>query len=140
MSGGFMPGVLPATAPPGSAVGFPLGATPIAASSGNQTNATAAATLPGAAGKTTYLTAFHATGSGSTLGLCVSVTVTGVVGGPLTYTYSFPIGILLGAAPLIVPFDPPLPASAQNQAITVSMPAGGLGNTNASVVATGFQV
>jgi hypothetical protein len=40
----------------------------------------------------------------------------------------------------VVPFDPPLQASALNQAITVSVVSLGAGNTNSAVVAHGYQV
>ncbi|WP_283807294.1 hypothetical protein [Bradyrhizobium sp. Tv2a-2] len=41
--------------------------------------------------------------------------------------------------PLDVQFNPPLPASAANTAITVSCPSLGSGNTNNSVNVYGYQ-
>ena len=120
--------------------GVPVGATPITAASGNQANANAVATLAAAAGKTTYITGFQVTAAGATAGLAVNVTVAGVVTGTLTYTFVFPAGAAVGAQPLVVEFPEPVPASAVNTAIVVTLPAGGAGNTNAAVAAQGFQL
>lgn len=112
--------------------------TPLIAGSGNVANAVAAATLTGTATTTVYLTGFEVTGSGATAGLPVSVTVSGLLGGSRLFTYVFATGALLANQPLIVIFDPPLPASAVNTAIAVSCPAGGAGATNNTVVVRGF--
>jgi len=106
------------------------------ASAGNASNV---ATLAGVAGKTTYITGFSATASGSTAALDVTVTVAGTISGTLNYTFTFPVGALVAAQPLVVNFSQPIPASAANTAITVTLPAGGVGNTNASIAAYGFQ-
>jgi hypothetical protein len=112
--------------------------TPLIAGSGNVAAASAAATLTGTSTTTVYLAGFEVTGSGATAGLPVSVTVSGLLGGSRLYTYSFAAGVLVGNTPLIVTFDPPLPASAINTAIAVTCPSGGSGNTNNTVVAHGF--
>lgn len=112
--------------------------TPLIAGSGNVANASAAATLTGTSTTTVYLAGFEVTGSGSTAALPVTVTVAGLLGGTRSYTYGFAAGALVGNVPLIVTFDPPLPASAINTAIVVTCPAGGAGNTNNTVVAHGF--
>lgn len=117
---------------------LPSGAVSVVGASGNVANAVAAASLPAVAGKTNYLTGFEITGSGATAGLPVSVTVTGLLGGTLTFTYTAAVGALVGNAPLIVPFPKPLAASAVNTAITVSCPALGTGNTNNCAVIHGF--
>jgi hypothetical protein len=112
----------------------------ITAASGNVANAAAVATLPGVVGRTTYITGFEVTATGSTAVLIVLVTVAGVVTGTLTYVFVFPAGATTLATPLIVEFSRPIPASAQNTSIVVTLPAGGAGNTNAAVVAHGFQL
>lgn len=112
---------------------------PLIAGSGNVANASAAATLTGAATTTVYIAGFEITGSGATAGLPVTVTVAGLLGGTRSYTYSFAAGALVGNAPLIVTYDPPLPASAINTAIVVTCPASGTGGTNNTVVAHGFH-
>lgn len=119
---------------------YPSGATAITAASGNVANATAAATLAGVSAKTTYLAGFDVSGSGATLGSAVTVTVTGVITGTLSYTYAVVAGVLLGNPSLVVPLPHPVPASATNTAIVVSCPALGAGNTNATVNAYGYQL
>jgi len=118
----------------------PVGVTMLNASSGNVAAAVAAATLAAAVGATTYLSGFELTGAGATAGLPVTVTVTGVLGGTLSYTYCAAVGALLPNNSLIVEFNPPLPASATNTAIVCSCPSLGVGNTNNTMVAHGFRV
>lgn len=124
---------------PGQAPWYPVGATPKAASSGNQANATAAASLAAVASKTNYLAGFSVSGAGATAGAAVSVTVTGVLGGPLSFTYVFASGAAVANQPLGQTFDPPLAASGPNTAITVSCPAGGAGNTNNTTTVWGYD-
>lgn len=113
--------------------------TPIINASGNKANAAAAATLTGTATTTVYISGFECTAAGSTTGLPVIVTVTGVLGGTLSYIFTFgAAGALVEATPLFITFNPPLPASAINTPIVVTLPAGGTGNTNAATVAHGF--
>lgn len=119
---------------------YPAGATPITASSGNVAAATATATLAAVAGKTTYITGFQITSAGSTAAAVVNPTVTGVITGTMTYTYVTVAGATLANSPLSISFNPPIPASAQNQAIAVVLPSLGAGNTNATVTAQGFQL
>jgi hypothetical protein len=118
----------------------PTGSTSITAASGNVANASAVATLAAAAAKTTYITGFTVTGLGATAAGVALVAVTGTITGTLTYVFPVPIGATVGATPLNVQFPQPVPASAVNTAIVVTVPALGSGNTNAAVVATGFQL
>lgn len=117
-----------------------VAATPITANSGNVAAATATATLAAAAGKTTYICGFTITSTGSTAAAVVNPTVTGTVTGTLTFTYASVAGATLANQPLVVPYNPCVPASAVNTAIVVSMPSLGAGNTNATVNAWGFQL
>lgn len=121
-------------------MGYPPGATPLAVSSGNKAAAVAAATLSSAAGKTAYITGFTVSGSGATGGLPVIVTVTGILGGTLSYIYTAAVGVLLPNQPLSVQFPVPVPASAAGVDIVVSCPSLGTGSTNNAVSATGFRV
>ena len=116
------------------------GGTPLSASSGNVANAAAAASLAASAGATNYITGFVCTASGSTAALVVNVTVAGLIGGTATFTFVFPAGATVQATPLIVTFPTPIPASAANTAITVTLPAGGAGNTNAAANVFGFRI
>ena len=119
---------------------YPAGATAITASSGNVANASAAATLAASATKTTYITGFEITSAGATAASVVSATVAGVITGTLTYTYAAVAGATTANTPLIVQFSTPIPGSAINTAIVVTLPALGAGNTNATVVAHGYQL
>lgn len=113
--------------------------TPLIAGSGNVANASAAATLTGTAATLVYLSGFEVTGSGAVAGLATTVTVAGLLGGTRSYTYSFAAGVAVGNTPLMVKFNPPLPASAANTTIVVTCPASGAGGTNNTVVAHGFH-
>lgn len=124
--------------PPAAMLPYPVGATPITASSGNQAAGEAIATLAKAAAKTTYITGFEITSSGATVGLVVNPTVVGVITGTMTYVYAAVAGALLVNTPLIVNFLVPIPSSAVNTDIVVTLPSLGIGNTNACVVAHGY--
>lgn len=119
---------------------YPPGATPITADSGSVAAATATATLAATQGVTTYITGFEITASGATAASVVTVTVTGVTGQTLHYTFGAPAGVTTMCTPLSIQFPEPIPASAQNQTIAVALPSLGAGNTNATVVAHGFQL
>jgi hypothetical protein len=118
---------------------IPTGANFKTGASGNVAASSAAATLGAVAGRTNYITGFQLTAAGSTVALVVNATVTGLVTGTLTYTFVFPAGVTAQATPLIVNFDNPIPASAVNTAITVTLPSGGAGNTNAAANIQGFD-
>lgn len=113
----------------------------IAASSGNVAAATATATLPGAAGKVTYITGFQMTAGGSTAVSSVTCTVSpvGSSGATLSYTFSTSATADSPSNPLAVAFVPPMPANALNTAIVATCPALGAGNAHASMSAQGFQ-
>src|SRR5205085_5300644 len=117
----------------------PSGATQLANSSGNVANASAVATLAGAAGKTTYIACMNISASGATSASVVTATLAGLLGGTASFTVSVVAGATLGVPTLNVSFNPPLPASAVNTAIVLTLPALGTGNTNATVSAWGFQ-
>ncbi len=97
------------------------------------------ATLPAAAGKTTYLTGFEVTGWGATAPSTIAVTVTGVLGGTKTYALAIPAGTQQSIVPLEIEFSRPLPASAPNTAIAVNVPTFGAGNLGSAVTAHGYQ-
>jgi hypothetical protein len=114
------------------------GAAAVKATSGNTANASAVATLAADATKFTYITGFDVTGSGATAGLPVVVTVAGLAGGSITYTYTAAIGALVANQPLSIRFPNPMTSSAINTAITVTCAALGIGSTNNVVNAFGF--
>lgn len=120
--------------------GYPAGATPVVAGSGVVSNASAAATLAATPSVTNYLSGFEITAGGATAAGLVTVTVSGLLGGSRTYVFGVPAGAAAIAAPLVVTFPAPLPASAANTAIAVTVPALGAGNTHAAVVAHGYRI
>lgn len=114
----------------------------------NQTFASASATgansaiapaLPAVAGKTNYIMGFNVTADGSTTATAGTVTLTGLLGGTLSFAFSWPTGAAIGAVPLTVQFPFPIPASAANTAITLNVPAGGAGNTITAANLYGFN-
>jgi hypothetical protein len=112
--------------------------TPVTASSTGAASAITAS-LPGVAGKTTYITGFQVTGGGATGASIIVVTVTGLVTGTNSYDVGVVAGATAGTPNLIVTFPTPIPASAVNTAIVVNVPSFGAGNTNSAVSAQGFQ-
>lgn len=129
--------------PNGSAIGsqpYPTGQTALSNGSANMANQAAVATLTGAALTTVYLAGFEVHGAGATAGLAVGVTVAGLLGGTRTYAYVFETGVAVGNNPIVVAFDPPLPAAAVNTAIVVTCPASGAGGTANTVNAHGFHL
>ena len=104
----------------------------ITASSGNVANASAVASLPAVANRTNYITGFEITSTGSTAASIVTVTITGITN-TLSYTYASVAGVSLANQPYFVELPQPVPASAANTAITVTVPALGAGNTNCTV-------
>jgi hypothetical protein len=112
---------------------------PLSASSGNVANGAAVASLTPGLNQTAALSGLEITASGATAAACVNATVTGLVGGTLTYSYCAPAGSTAGAYPLTVNFIPALPAAAPSTPIVVTLPALGAGNAGASVSAHGYQ-
>lgn len=136
----FKPVVLGVQGTVNLASDYPYGAIPITADSGNVAAGTCTATLAAVAGKTTYITGYQITSSGSTSAAVVTGTITGVVTGTLHFTYCSVAGVTLSNQPLLVSLPYPIPASAVNTTIVVSLPSLGSGNTNTTVSAFGFQL
>lgn len=96
------------------------------------------ATLAAVAGKTNYLTGFYVDGLGATGASVIEVTVSGTLGGSFTRKLSIPAGATVAITPLVMGFESPIPGSAANTAIVVTVPSFGAGNTNAIVRAWGY--
>lgn len=118
----------------------PLEATPIIGVSGNVAAAAAVGTLAAAVGKRTFISGFSINSAGATAAAVVNATLAGLLGGTMTFPYVAVAGVTLKNADLVVTFYPPLPASADNTAIVLTLPSLGAGNTNAAVNAWGFQL
>ena len=119
---------------------YPPGSTPVASASGNVANATATATLAGAVGRTTYVTGFQITSAGATSAGVVTATLAGVIGGTIAYTYGTVAGTSAANPIFDVQFTNPLPASATNTAIVLTLPALGAGNLFTTISLQGFQI
>lgn len=109
-------------------------------SSGSVANAQAVATLAGVAGLMTYVTGFEITSGGATVGIVANAVLSGTTGGSQSFIFTAPAGVLLGAVPLIVTFPEPIPASAVNTSIVLTLPALGAGNTAAAVTLHGYRI
>jgi hypothetical protein len=107
-------------------------ATSVIATTNNQANTAASASLQALAGLTTQLWGFSITGGGATAASIVQATITGLIGGAsLIFEIAVPAGVDSGISPIVVNFPNAIPASGQNVAITLNLPAFGAGNTNA---------
>jgi hypothetical protein len=109
--------------------------TPIYASANGAAQANnATLTIPSA--KMGYLDGFDVDGLGATAASAIAVTVTGLIGGTLTFQFGIPAGV---GVPVTFSkrFNPPLKASAVNTNIVVNVPTFGSGNTAASTNAYG---
>ena len=108
--------------------------------SGNVAATATTATITATATTTAYITGFEVTGAGATAASVILVTVTGLKGGTATYNLVIPAGVTTAINPLIISFPEAMSASAVNTSIVVNVPSFGTGNTNASVVAHGYQL
>lgn len=118
---------------------IPFNATPLGATSGSVAAAVAAATLAADANQFNWLTGFDLTGSGATAASTIAITVTGLVGGTITFLMVVPAGAALAASGLSKSFPIPLRSSAKNIAIVVSSPSFGAGNLAACMNAYGYK-
>jgi hypothetical protein len=118
--------------------GIPEGATPLTGASGTVAAGTATATLTSAAGRMAYISGFLITSTGSTAAAVVAPTITGLTGGTFTMAYATVAGATLNNPSMLISFAQPIPASAVNTNIVVSVPSLGAGSTNSTVCAWGF--
>lgn len=114
---------------------YPFNAVPITSSATGTTTATVA-TLAGTSGKTTYISGFTITAD-ATAAIAGAATVAGTISGSLNYIQS--VGTATVAQILTQSFNPAIPASAANTAITVTSAAAGVGG-NTAVTAWGYQL
>jgi hypothetical protein len=97
------------------------------------------ATLTSTVGQTAWVTGFEVTGAGATGASVIVVTITGGLGGTLSYDLVIPAGVTTSITPLIVEFPQPLPANGTNTNIVCNVPSFGAGNTNSAAVIHGFR-
>lgn len=94
----------------------------------------------GGAGTKNFLSQIVVTGLGATAGSAVDMLVAGIEGGTKTIQVGVPAGATTPITPINLRFEPPIPASADDTAITVTLPSFGTGNTDACLFVTGFRV
>lgn len=104
----------------------------------HQANATASSAIAAVAAKMGYLAGFSITGGGATAAALKKATITGLSIGTMTIDIAVPAGATGAIAPIFVTFPNPIPASAVNTAITLSVPAFGAGNTDVDVAIWGY--
>lgn len=109
-------------------------------SSGNVANASAVATLAGVTSLLTHVTGFEITGGGATAASLVVAVLSGTTGGSLSFVVPVPAGVTAGLAPITIKFPEPIPASAVNTSIVLTLPALGAGNTAAAVTLHGYRI
>ena len=119
---------------------LPAGATEITGSSGVVSAAAAVATLTSASARLAYLTSVSVAGLGATAAVMATITITGLLGGTINFGYPVPAGVGVAGQPMSMSFVPPLPASAVNTNIVVTVGSFGTGNVGASCMATGFMI
>lgn len=84
-----------------------------------------------------FLAGFCLTGAGATGASIIEVATTGLTTN-LKFKVVIPAGATVALSPLLVTFNPALPASADNTAITVTVPSFGAGNTAAALSTWGY--
>jgi hypothetical protein len=114
-------------------------ATPVSAT-GTGAASAIAATITGVTNKTTWITGFYVTGLGATAAAQITCTITGLLGGTLTFYYPVPIGVGVSGPPLWVELPQPLPASGTGVNIVLNVPSFGAGNTASGATIKGYQL
>jgi hypothetical protein len=131
--------VAKAVAAAAGAANYPTGATPVAAAS-SATAALLSINLPGAVGKTTYITGMEIFGLGATAATVIGAALNGLLGGNMTIFIGVPGSTSAEIVPKVLQFNPPLPANAVNTAISLTIPSFGAGNQGVSASMRGFQL
>lgn len=115
------------------------GAISVVAGSGNVAAATATATLPATQNRTTYLCGYIISGLGATAGSAATLTITGLASGTITSNVGVPAGATVPVNVVVTLAPSCQPASGPNTSIALAVGSFGTGNTNASIVAWGYQ-
>lgn len=111
------------------------GVTSASANQAAAANAAAVATLAATAGKKTYLTGVVLAAGFAAAAVNLLCTIAGVTGGTISVLLTG--GTSIGED-IVISFDPPLPSSAVNTAIVVTVPASGAAGPPISALATGY--
>jgi len=118
---------------------LPARATAVSATSGDVAAATATATIaaPSVAGASNYLCGFDMRGTGATSATTVALTITGLVGGTMTFQVLVVAGATTATPSLTVQFPVCLKGT-PDTAVVVSMPTFGTGALHAMINAWGY--
>ena len=98
-----------------------------------------AASLPHDGSTFWFCSGFEITGGGATAGAIKNATITGLLGGTLTYQVAVPSGVTSQAGPLIVEFPAALPSVDVNTDVVLSMPSPGTGSAGVAIVLHGYK-
>jgi len=116
---------------------IPPGAVPIAATSGNVANATAAAAFSAVDGQRNYLCGYSIRSLGATTAGTVAITSSGMASN-LNHSYFTVAGAGIQNQPMDIVFEPCM-VGLTSTAIFVSLAALGAGNTNAFINIWGYR-
>ena len=100
--------------------------------------AVATAVMAAVAAKKNYLAGFSISGGGATAGSLIKATITGLAIGTMGIDIAVPAGVTLAIAPIFVALPIPIPASAVNTPITLTVPSLGAGNTDCTIAIWGY--
>lgn len=89
-------------------------------------------------GRRNHILGFSITGMGATSATFVEATLAGC-GTTMKFGVTVPAGATVAIAPVLIPFNVPLPASTEAGAITLSVPSFGTGNTKAVASMWGYR-
>ncbi len=103
------------------------------------TSAACAASLPNDGANFWFCSGFEITSLGATAAGAVKATLTGLLGGTITYDMAIPAGVTTAAAPLVVQFPVALAGVGVSTDVVLTLPASGAGNTSANVVLHGYK-
>lgn len=119
---------------------YGFGSPDVTAAGDAQTGAASAITptIAAVAGKTGFVNGFSVDGLGATAASVIEVTLAGLVGGTRRYKLSIPAGATTAISRLVVEFVRPIPTTAVNTAIVLTVPSFGAGNTSAVAEIHGF--
>ncbi len=95
--------------------------------------------IPGVAGKMTYITGFDITGGGAASQTVVTVTLSGLAVNPAFAVSVVALGPSVPMVPIVKVFPQPIPASTMGGTVGISLPSFGAGNIAAAVNLYGFQ-
>lgn len=135
-AGGVLLGVVDLT---GGAQGS-INQTPVSASTSGA-NAAQTPSIGGGAGTLAFVQSISLTGLGATVAAQVTATLTGVLGGTISYPITVPAGATVPITPVFDTFGPlGIQASAAATAIVLNLPAFGAGNTLEEAALNGYTV